>query len=100
MKYVIVQLSGKQYLLEENSWYDIDFINRNKEDLYLSLDKILMYKNNSRVQIGKPFLKNSSICATIVGDISGKKLTVLKTKPKKKYTRVKGHKQIYTRIFL
>lgn len=28
MKYAIVQLSGKQFLIKVNQWYDIDFISK------------------------------------------------------------------------
>ncbi len=98
MKYVIAQLSGKQFFLQENSWYDIDFVKRNKNENFLSLAKLLLYKKNSEIQLGKPFLYKSFIAARILKDIRGKKLLVLKTKPKKKYTRTKGHRQKYTRI--
>ncbi len=98
MKYVIAQLSGKQFFFEENCWYDIDFIKRSKEESLLSISKLLLYKKDSEAQLGKPFLYKSFIAARILKDVKGKKLRVLKTKPKKKYTRTKGHRQNYTRI--
>ena len=99
MNFIIAQISGKQVFVEENSWCDIDFVKRDKEDFFISLEKILLYKKNLDMQLGKPFLSNSFISAWIIADVTGKKLTVLKTKPKKNYTRLKGHRQKYTRIF-
>jgi large subunit ribosomal protein L21 len=100
MKYIIAQLSGKQFFFEENSWCDIDFVKREKEDFFLSLEKLLLYKKDLNIQIGKPFLSNSFIGAWIIADVIGKKLAIIKTKQKKKYTRTKGHRQKYTRILL
>jgi large subunit ribosomal protein L21 len=33
-------------------------------------------------------------------EVKGDKITVLKTKPKKKYTRTRGHRQSYTRVMI
>eukprot|EP01038_Epipyxis_sp_PR26KG_P010369 gene10369-13933_t len=78
MTYAIAQTSGKQFLLKPGEWYDVDFIKNGK--------------------IGQPFLVNSQIPAKIIQQVKGPKITVLKTKPKKKYTRTRGHRQAYTRV--
>ena len=98
MNYAITHTSGKQYLLIPGQWYDIDYIKNGKAGDYLFFEKILFYKKEKKVQIGTPFLEESKIGAKIIQEIKGKKITVLKTKPKKKYTRTKGHRQKYTRI--
>lgn len=98
MKYAIAQTSGKQFLLKPGEWYDIDYVKNSKTGDFLYLNKILFFRKENKVQLGKPFLENSQICAKVVQQIKGKKITVLKTKPKKKYTRTKGHRQLYTRI--
>jgi large subunit ribosomal protein L21 len=97
MKYVIAQTSGKQFLFKPGEWYDIDLIKDGELGDFISLNKILLFKNETKVQIGQPFL-TSQIPAKIIQQVKGKKITVLKTKPKKKYTRTKGHRQAYTRI--
>ncbi len=98
MKYAIAQTSGKQFLVKPGKWYDIDFISNGKEGDIIYLNKILFFRNENKVQIGKPFLTNSQIPAKIIQQIKGPKITVLKTKPKKRYTRTKGHRQLYTRV--
>lgn len=98
MKYAIAQTSGKQFLLKPNQWFDIDLIKTATVGDYIYLNKILFFRNENKVQIGTPFLENSKIAAKIIQQVKGKKITVLKTKPKKKYTRTKGHRQLYTRI--
>ncbi len=43
-------------------------------------------------------LVNSQIPAKIIQQVKGPKITVLKTRPKKRYTRTRGHRQDYTRV--
>ncbi len=98
MEYAIAQTSGKQLLLKPGQWYDVDFISNGKAGDYIYLNKILFFKKDNRIQIGQPFLQNSKISAKIIQQVKGTKITVLKTKPKKHYTRTQGHRQLYTRI--
>ena len=98
MKYAIAQTSGKQFLLKPGEWYDIDYVKNSTIGDFLYFTKILFFRKENKVQLGKPFLENSKICGKVIQQIKGKKITVLKTKPKKKYTRTKGHRQLYTRI--
>jgi large subunit ribosomal protein L21 len=98
MKYAVAQTSGKQFLVKPGQWYDVDFIdNANLGDI-ICLNKILFFRKENQIQLGKPFLASSQIPATIIQQVKGPKVTVLKTKPKKKYTRTRGHRQSYTRI--
>jgi large subunit ribosomal protein L21 len=98
MKYAIAQTSGKQLLVKPGQWYDVDYIREGNVGDVISFNKILFFRNSNQVQLGKPFLENSQIPATIIQQVKGPKITVLKTKPKKKYTRTRGHRQKYTRI--
>lgn len=98
MKFAIIQTSGKQFLIQPNKWYDINFISNTTVGAYIQFNKVLLFKDSTRIQIGKPFLFNSIILATIIDQVKGSKIIVLKTKPKKKYTRIYGHRQLYTRI--
>jgi large subunit ribosomal protein L21 len=98
MKYAIVQIGGKQFLLQPEQWYDIDLVKNTVIGDYLLLNKVLLFKSNNQIQVGTPFLFQSQIPVKIIQEVKGKKITVLKTKPKKKYTRTKGHRTMYTRI--
>ena len=98
MKYAITQTSGKQFLIKPGQWYYIDFIQNCKLGDFISINKVLFFRKENEIQLGKPFLENSQIPAKIIQQVKGQKITVLKTKPKKKYTRVRGHRQPYTRV--
>lgn len=98
MKYAIVQTSGKQYFLKPGEWYDVDFIKTGEIGDFIYLNKILFFRNENKIQLGHPFLLNSQIPAKIIQQVKGPKITVLKTKPKKKYTRTRGHRTLFTRV--
>ena len=98
--YIVVQTSGKQFVMKPGFWYDIDFLKNAISGNVLWLSKILLFKMEKRIQLGKPFLINVKIPAKVLSFTKGEKFTILKTKPKKKYTRKQGHRQLYTRIKL
>ena len=83
MSYLIAQTSGKQFVFKPGEWYDIDFVKNGTTGNFLSLNKILLLKKNNQFQLGEPFLKDSQIFGKIIQQVKGKKITVLKTKPKK-----------------
>lgn len=101
MNFSIVQLLGKQYLFQLNFWYDIPYLKNFKIGDYLIIKKILFLNINNIIQIGYPYLNNTYIYAKIIKQkIKSKKILILKTKPKKNYTRLKGYSSIYTRILI
>lgn len=98
MKYAVAQTSGKQILIKPGQWYDVDFIKNGNLGDFIFLNKVLLFRKDEKVQLGMPFLKNSQIPAKIIQQVKGPKIIVLKTKPKKRYTRTRGHRQKYTRV--
>lgn len=98
MTYAIAQTSGKQFLIKPGQWYDFDNIKRSHTGDYISLKKILFFKKNNQIQLGQPFLAKSEIPGKIIQEVKGAKIVVLKTKPKKNYTRTYGHRQQYSRV--
>ncbi len=100
MTYAIVQSSGKQFFFVPQRWYDIDLIKKTKLGSFITLNRVLFFKKSLQLQLGKPFLSKSMILAKIIQSVKGPKFAVLKTKPKKNYTRIKGHRQKYSRVQL
>jgi large subunit ribosomal protein L21 len=98
MNYAIVQTSGRQFLVKPGKWYDIDLIKETNLGDIILLNKILLIKNENKIQFGQPFLNFCQLPAKIIQEVKGKKIIILKTKPKKNYTRTKGHRQGYTRV--
>jgi large subunit ribosomal protein L21 len=98
MKYLILSTSGKQTVIKPNQWYDINFIKGAEKGDFLVFSRVFLYRDDRGAQIGKPLLYSGSLIGEVVQHIKGKKLLVLKTKPKKNYTRTLGHRNKYTRV--
>ena len=98
MSYFVIYNSGKQTVFNLGEWYDIDSLKTASAGKILYLKKILFYRKEKKFQLGYPFLEKAGIGATIIQQVKGKKIKVLKTKPKKNYTRARGYRSLYTRI--
>ena len=96
--YSIVEISSKQYRIEEGKPVLVDKIEA-KKDEEIKIDKILLLRDDKEgVKIGKPYLKGVAIQAKVLGNVKGKKLRVFKYKRRKDYRRTIGSRPEYTRI--
>lgn len=98
MNYLIIYTSGKQYCFKPDEWQTINFLKEASLGDYIVFQNVLFYRKGTRVQLGRPFLKNAYLIAKNLFLERSKKLSILKTKPKKKYTRTKGQVQQCNRI--
>jgi len=94
--YAIVEIAGKQYKIEKDAVINVDRLK--KTDSNITLDKVLLYSNDSDVRIGKPYLNNVQIKAEVLGEIKGNKVFGVKFKKRKNYTRTIGHRTIFSQI--
>jgi len=62
------------------------------------LDKVLLIANDDKVTIGTPTIDRAKVIATSKGEGKAKKIIVLKYKPKVRYRKKTGHRQLYTRL--
>lgn len=99
MKFAVIKTGGKQYLVKENDILLVEKIGKEKGEI-LEFDKVLLFidKENKKIKIGKPYLENVKVEAEILEQVKGKKITIIKYKPKIRYRRKKGHRQPYTKI--
>tara|TARA_B110000967_G_scaffold88901_1_gene91488 strand:+ start:2170 stop:2487 length:318 start_codon:yes stop_codon:yes gene_type:complete len=99
MKYAIVEISGKQFWVEKDKYYDLNRIPA-KINVQISLNRILLVNNEGDILIGKPYLKNVTIKAKVLKHFRGRKILVYKMRPKKKTRKKQGHRQDLTRILI
>lgn len=92
--YAIIELGGKQYKIEKDMTVYVD----KTEDNKVSIDKVLMYVDGDNVLIGKPYLKNVKVDATVVGEEKGDKVRGMKFKRRKNYARTFGHRHQYLEL--
>lgn len=98
MKFAVVKIGGHQYIAKEGDNILIDKIKEFEQKKELELKDILLVKDNGKIYIGKPLLKNFKIKAKNLGIEKGKKIIVFKMKPKKRYKKKQGHRQKHLKI--
>ena len=97
MKSAIVEHSGKQYLAQEGSLLEVDRMSLEVGKPIVFKD-VLLVSDGKKVEVGAPFVKGASVKGKIQDHPKGKKITVFKYKPKQRYRRTRGHRQLLTHI--
>jgi len=95
--YAIVETGGKQYKVAPKQTVEVDYLNIPEGDT-VELDKVLFISDNEDTLIGNPTIEGAKVIATSLGEIMGDKIIVFKYKPKVRYRKKTGHRQIYTRL--
>ena len=96
MSYVIVRVGGKQYRVEKGDSLVVDRLSANEGDK-VDLEPLL-YADGDKSVLEPGELGKVKVQATITGHERGKKVHVLKFKPKKGYKRRQGHRSELTRL--
>ncbi len=66
----------------------------------VELDEVLFIADGDKVSVGTPTIDGARVVATSQGEGKGKKIIVLKYKPKVRYQKKTGHRQFYTRLVI
>ena len=96
MKAVIVT-GGKQYTVAEGDVLYIEKLAVEAEATVM-FDQVLAVLDGENTRIGAPVVEGASVEAKVVKNGKGKKIDVLKYKPKKGEKRHIGHRQPYTKV--
>src|SRR3989344_4165291 len=81
----VIETGGKQYLVSEGQKIQIE-----KNPVF---DKVLLWADDNKVEIGKPYLAGKKITAEILGEKRLPKITTFKEHSKTRYRKKKGHRQ-------
>lgn len=93
----VVKIAGKQHLVEVGKNFKID---AKLEDKKVVFDQVLFIGDEKKVEIGDPVVKGATIETEVISSGKGKKVLVVKHHPKKRFRRVKGHRQDQTKVLV
>ena len=60
----------------------------------------MLVADGDNVKVGTPTVDGAKVVATSQGEGKGKKIIVFRYKPKVRYRRKTGHRQLYTRLVI
>jgi large subunit ribosomal protein L21 len=95
--YAIIETGGKQYRVTPGQVIDVDHLDV-VEGITVELDRVLLIGDDDNVAVGTPTVEGAKVIATSRGSGKAKKVIVFKYKPKVRYRRKKGHRQLYTTL--
>lgn len=94
--YAIVQHGGHQYRVEPGKTLDIERVAAAVGDT-ITFDQVLFVAGDATT-VGSPTVAGATVRATVLAEVKGEKILVQRYKPKNRYKRRTGHRQLYTRL--
>lgn len=98
MEYAVIETGGKQYRVSSGMVIEVENLMGPDDKRSLSFDKVLLYVNDSEVNLGKPYLEGMVVSAKFLESVKGEKIRVARFKAKSRYRKVRGHRQSLSKI--
>ncbi len=95
--YAIIETGGKQYKVSPGQTIEVERLGVAEGDT-VEMNRVLLIADGDRLTVGTPTIEGARVTATSQGEGKGKKIIVLKYKPKVRYRKKTGHRQLYTRL--
>jgi len=97
--FAVIKTGGKQYKVSVGDKVELERLDAG-EDGVVEFSEVLMQadEKNGLVKIGRPFIDGAKVVGKILAEEKGDKVTIIKFKPKKRYKRKAGHRQIYSKV--
>ncbi len=89
----IIETGGKQYYVEKGTILYVEKLNASKDET-VTFDKVLMANGVT----GRPYVNGAKVTAKVLKHGKQKKILVFKYNAKKKYRKMQGHRQPYTKV--
>ena len=95
--YAVVEIGGMQWRVAKKDTLRVPKVN-SEVGKSIELDRVLLFVDEEKVEIGEPFLDGMKVKATVVAHGKDDKVKVFKKKRRKGYRVLRGHRQDYTEI--
>lgn len=95
--FAVIYIGGKQYKVSEKDEIRVEKVDL-EEGKNLNIKEVLLVgkEDGKSVKIGEPYVKGAHVECTVLEQGKGDKIKVFKMKPKKRYSKTQGHRQLYT----
>jgi large subunit ribosomal protein L21 len=98
--FAVIMTGGKQYIVRQGQQIKIEKVPGEKGGK-VEFDVLLKAEEDgSKVEIGAPLVAGAKVTGEIMEQGKGKKIDVVKYKPKSRYTRRYGHRQPFTKVMI
>lgn len=95
--FAIIEIGGKQYKVKEKDVLRIEKLPVEPGKIH-SADQVLLTSDGKATKIGTPYIPGASVELKVLKTALDDKVIVFKMKAKKRYRRLRGHRQPYTEV--
>lgn len=95
--FAIVDIAGFQEKVEKGMKLRVPLL-PSEAGKNVTFEKVLLIADGSDVTVGAPLVSGASVEAKVLSHGKADKIRVQKFKRRKRYRRVKGHRQDYTEV--
>jgi len=94
--FAVIKTGGKQYIVHPGEKIKIEKLETPEENEVVFDDVLLI--SDKETMLGTPYVKGHAVKARVLRHGKGKKVIVYKYKPKKRYHKKQGHRQLFTEV--
>ena len=95
--YAVIVTGGKQYRVAEGTVVRVEKLDA-EAGAAVEFDQVVMTVNGDAVKLGKPFLAQAKVTATVQKHGQTDKVPIVKFRRRKHYMRQGTHRQKYTEV--
>lgn len=93
----VIKTGGKQYIVSPGKKIKVEKIDK-KEGKKITFSEVLLVKKGGEIEIGTPLVKKAKVVGKILKQKKEKKIIVFKHKPRERYKKKLGHRQLFTEV--
>ena len=95
--YAVIKTGGKQYRVSPGEEVKLEKLPGEIGDP-IAFDKVMIVSDGENVQVGKPYLENTSVVGQLTRHGKSRKIIVFKYKRRKNYRKKRGHRQQFSMV--
>ena len=95
--FAVIATGGKQYVVHEGDELQVELLGEHAKGDKVEFDAVLMTDDGKTAKVGTPHT-GTKVQATYLGEVKGKKLTIIRYKAKSNRDRRVGHRQHYAKV--
>jgi large subunit ribosomal protein L21 len=99
LMYAIIRTGGKQYKVQAGDVVRIEKLNKDLGE-EIELTEVLAMGGEGQSNFGAPVVDGAKVTAVVTNQSKLPKVIVFKKKRRQGYRRLKGHRQLYSEIFI
>lgn len=94
----VIKTGGKQYKVQVGDKIKVEKVEGEAGKEVIFGEVLLVANEEKEIKIGKPHIKDAQVKGKILGQKRTKKVIVFKYKPKKRYHKKQGHRQMFSEV--